>query len=95
MRRIIDNYLQFYTYKTCARMWSYEWADSKNTEMIQRLHNRRGFVPSYMVDFIYQTPSHFRSAIDDSNMSVLQSPSTVSLMCPSPGSTIRSLFGRG
>lgn len=71
MRRIIDSYLQSYTYKTCARMWSYEWADAKNAGMIQRFHGRRGFVPSYMVDFIYQTPSHFRTTIDDPSISVL------------------------
>lgn len=71
MRRIIDNYLQSYVSKTCARMWSYEWAAAKNEGIIQRLHGRRGFVPSYMVDFIYQTPSHFRTAIDDSNISIL------------------------
>lgn len=71
MRRIIDNYLQSYAYKTCSRMWSYEWEAAKNTEMIQRLHNRRGFVPSYMVEFIYQTPARFRTSIDDQNLSVL------------------------
>lgn len=71
MRRIIDSYLQSYAYKTCAHMWSYQWGTAKNAEMIQRLYNRRGFIPSYMVDFIYQTPSHFRSAIDNSNISIL------------------------
>lgn len=71
MRRIIDNYLQSYVSKTCARMWSYEWAAAKNEGVIQRFHGRRGFVPSYMIDFIYQTPSHFRTAIDDSNISIL------------------------
>ena len=71
MRRIIDNYLQSYVYKTCARMWLYEWAAAKNEGIIQRFHGRRGFVPSYMVDFIYQTPSHFRTSIDDPNISVL------------------------
>ena len=71
MRRIIDSYLQSYAYKTCSRMWSYEWVAAKNEGVIQRFHGRRGFVPSYMVDFIYQNPSHFRSAIDDPSMSVL------------------------